>query len=79
MDIAVENKKVNRYFRFMKNWDSKSKRDLIIKLIDSFEDKNENQYDFSACFGAWEDSRNADEIIDDIRSSRINIREIENF
>lgn len=79
MQIDVENKKVNRYFRYMKNWDTKSKRDLIVKLIDSFEDQNKDQHDFSNCFGAWEDSRSANEIIDDIRSNRKNIHEIEDF
>ena len=40
-------------------------------------DKTKDNHDFSSCFGAWEDERSADEIIDDIRNSRINNREIE--
>ena len=79
MGLAFENKKVNSYFRLMKNWDTKSKKDLIIKLTQSINDKTEDNHDFSSCFGAWVDERSADEIIDDIRNSRINNREIEDF
>lgn len=71
--------KVNFYFRFMKNWDTESKKDLIIKLTKSIDEKIENKHDFSSCFGAWEDNRDADEIIDDLRNSRANTQEIENF
>ena len=79
MSLAFENKKVNSYFRLMKNWDTESKKDLIIKLTKSINDKIEDKHDFSSCFGAWDDERSADEITDDIRNSRVNNREIENF
>ena len=79
MNLAFENKKVNSYFRLMKNWDTESKKDLIIKLTKSINDKTKDKHDFSSCFGAWEDERSADEIIDDIRNSRVNNREIEDF
>ena len=79
MSLAFENKKVNSYFRLMKNWDTESKKDLIIKLTKSINDKTEDKRDFSSCFGAWDDERNADEIIADIRNSRVNNREIEDF
>lgn len=79
MSLAFKNKKVNFYFRFMKNWDTESKKDLIIKLTKSIDEKIENKHDFSSCFGAWEDNRDADEIIDDLRNSRANTQEIENF
>jgi len=79
MSLAFENKKVNSYFRLMKNWDTESKKDLIIKLTKSINDKTGDKHDFSSCFGAWDDERSADEIIDDIRNSRVNNREIEDF
>lgn len=79
MDIGTSNKKVNSYFRFMKNWDNKSKRDLIIKLAESIDYDSIKKNDFSACFGAWVDTRTADEIINDLYSDRVNNNEIEEF
>jgi len=79
MRLAFEKNNVNRYFRLMKNWDTESKKDLIIKLTKSINDKTEDSHDFSSCFDAWEDERSAHEIIDDIRNSRVNNRDIEDF
>ena len=79
MSLAFENKKVKIYFRLMKNWDIKSKKDLIRKLSRSITETAEDKHDFSACFGAWDDVRSADEIIKDIRDSKVNNREIEDF
>ncbi|MCD4818430.1 MAG: hypothetical protein K8S23_07040 [Candidatus Cloacimonetes bacterium] len=79
MDVAIENRKVSSFFRFLKNWDNELKKDLIIKLTKSISVQAMNEYDFSKCFGAWEDERTADEIIKDIYSSRINSNQIEEF
>ncbi len=79
MSLAFKDKKVNSYFRLMKNWDIESKKDLIIKLTQSINDKTEDKRDFSSCFGAWVDERSADEIIDDIRNSRENNRELDDL
>jgi len=35
--------------------------------------------DISSCFGAWEDNRSAEEIINEIRAGRVNVKEIEGF
>lgn len=72
MNVAIKNKRVNSFFRLLKNWDNESKKDLIVKLTQSINDKTETKNDFSSCFGAWEDSRSADEIINDIRADRVN-------
>ena len=78
--ITELNKKIiESYFQIMRNWDNESKKDLIIKLTQSIDREQKNDRDFSACFGAWEDSRSAEEIINEIRSSRVNNREIEDF
>jgi len=79
MSLAFEKNKVNSYFRLIKNWDTESKKDLIIKLTKSINTNSDDKYDFSACFGAWDDERSADEIITDIRNSRVNYRDIEEF
>ncbi len=79
MNTNTANKKVNSYFRFMKNWDNESKKDLIIKLTESIGKESKQKYDFSSCFGAWKDDRSAEEIIEDLRNDRVNNREIEEF
>jgi len=79
MDISIENKKVANYFKFIKNWDVASKKDLISKLSNSIKSRPNDEFDFSSSFGAWEDERTADEIIEDIYSSRVNKTETESF
>lgn len=79
MNTAVNNKMVDSYFRYMRNWDTDTKKDIIIKLTSSIDSKINNKFDFSSCFGAWVDSRNADDIIRELRTDRVNNREIEEF
>lgn len=43
---------------------------LIIKLTESLEVKEE-KVDLNTLFGAWEDNKDSDEIIKEIRESRI--------
>jgi hypothetical protein len=71
-------KLADNYFRFLKNLDTESKKRLIIRLTESIEIREEPGK-LDILFGAWKDSRNADEIIEDIRKSRVNIREIEDL
>ncbi|HAQ21005.1 MAG TPA: hypothetical protein DCR40_17490 [Prolixibacteraceae bacterium] len=63
----------------MRNWDNETKKDMIFKLTKSIEEKPKDKFDFSSCFGAWDDVRSADEIIDELRAERINKKEIEEF
>ena len=79
MSIVKEKRIANSYFRFMKNWDNETKKDLIFRLSASIDDKSKNGSDFSLCFGAWDDERSADEIINEIHSDRTNTKEIEEF
>jgi len=79
MNIIVTNRIVENYFRFMRNWDSEIKKSLIKKLTASIGAKSKDKFNFSSCFGAWEDSRNADDIINELRTDRVNNKEIEDF
>ena len=78
MQTNIENKLVESYFELMKNWDNETKKKLMIKLMRSI-DSNDKKSDFSSCFGAWEDTRTANEIIQDIRANRVNSKEIEDL
>ena len=79
MNTATSNRMVNNYFRYMQNWDVDTEKNLIVKLTDSINSKPEEKSDFSSCFGAWADSRSADEIINELRADRVNRNEIEEF
>lgn len=77
MSISVPISTVESYFSLMQSWDADSKKNLIIRLVESLEPKS--PCDFSACFGAWQDDRDADEIVREIYESRQNSTEIEDF
>lgn len=69
--IAVTNRTLDKYFGFLRKLDNNSKKRLIIKLTESIETKEENQFDLKTIYGAWDDSRDSDEIIKSIRDSRV--------
>ena len=79
MNSVIENRIVESYFKLMKNWDNETKKKLMIKLTQSMDAKDNKKRVFSSCFGAWEDTRTADEIIQDIRADRVNSKEIEDL
>ena len=66
----------------VKDLSQDAKRDLINKLTHSLDnlDQDPNSKDsWKELFGAWESEQSAEEIIDDIRSSRQSSRKIEEF
>lgn len=79
MSIALTNKTIDKYFGFLLRLDNISKKKLIIKLTESIETKKESKFNLREIYGAWEDSRDSDEIIKEIRGSRINYRNIADF
>jgi len=70
MNTVLNNNLIESYFKLL---DTASKKQLITKLIESIDKPSVDSHDFSVCFGAWDDERNAQEIFDDIRSDRVNI------
>jgi len=79
MNLAVKQRMVNNYFRLMQNWDVDAKQEMITKLNQSLEVNQADRFDFSSCFGAWDDARSAQDIFDDLRADRVNNNEIEEF
>jgi hypothetical protein len=72
MGLSVSNKIAEKYFKFLNMLDNSSKRMIIKKLNDSLNEPAEKTYDLNDVFGKWEDDRTADEIIKEIRDSRLN-------
>jgi hypothetical protein len=79
MSLAISDKTIDKYFGFLRRLDNKSKKRLIIKLTESIEIKDTFHFEISSLYGAWEDSRDSDEIIREIRNSRIEKNNLESF
>lgn len=71
MGLALTNKTIDKYFGFLSRLDNGSKKKLIIKLTESIEEKGKSNVSLKDLSGAWEDSRDSDEIIKEIRNSRV--------
>lgn len=69
-NLTLNNNALEKYFNLLKGLDNISKKKLIIKLAESLEVKVEN-VDLNTLFGAWEDDKDSDEIIKEIRESRV--------
>ena len=79
MSLVLTNNVIDKYFGFLSKLDNVSKKRLIVKLTESIEVKEHTDVELESLYGAWEDSRNPDEIIKEIRSSRIEKRDIIDF
>lgn len=69
-NLSLNNKTLEKYFGMLRGLDNLSKKKLIIKLTESLELKEE-KVDLKTLFGAWEDNKDSDEIIKEIRESRV--------
>ncbi len=80
MSIAITNKTIDKFLSFLIRLDNNSKKKLIIKLTESIEtEKTDSNSSIKEMFGAWQDSKDTDEIIRDIRNSRIDNKNIAEF
>lgn len=77
-NISMNNKVLDKYCRLLSRLDNSAQKRLIIKLTESLE-FDTKQSDLKSLFGAWEDSRDSDEIIKEIRESRVNKRVTDGF
>jgi hypothetical protein len=73
MGLVLTKNTIDKYFGFLSRLDNSSKKRLIIKLTESIEDKEKtkSKINLKDLSGAWEDSRDSDEIIKEIRKSRV--------
>jgi len=77
--LTISNKVLDKYFGYLKNLDNKTKKSLIIKLTKSIETKSKKEFDINKMFGAWNDNKSSDEIISEIKNSRVNKLNTESF
>ena len=71
MGLSLTDKAIDKYFGFLSRLDNGSKKKLIIKLTESIEGKGKSNVRLKDLAGAWIDSRDSDEIIKEIRNSRV--------
>lgn len=72
MGLSVSNKIAEKYFKFLNLLDNSSKKMIIKKLNDSLNEPVEKTFNLNDVFGKWEDDKTTDEIIKEIRDSRVN-------
>jgi hypothetical protein len=77
--LSINNKILDRYFGFLLNLDSSSKKRLINRLSESIQTEKKSATDLRLLFGSWVDEKEADEMINEIRSSRIEKPDITGF
>lgn len=77
--LTVNNKSIDKYFKYLKRLDNGSKKRLIIRLTETLEVEKSSSGDVDSLFGAWEDDRSSDEIIKEIRDSRMESKDPERF
>ncbi len=70
--LTISDKILDKYFGYLKNLDAAAKKHLILKLTRSLETKSSKKPELETLFGAWEDNRGSDEIISEIKNSRVN-------
>jgi len=71
MSLVLKNTTIDKYFGFLTRLDTITKKRLIVKLTESIEVKEKKHFNLESLYGAWEDSRSSDEIIKDIKNSKI--------
>ena len=78
--IDINTTLIDGYLRLLDNLSPTSKLDLISKLTLSVKtDITDRKKHFHKAFGAWDSKQTAEEIIHDVRDSRISTRQIESF
>lgn len=78
--IEFNSKIVESYFGLLDNLSPSNKLDLIAKLTASVKsDLKPKKSSLQKAFGAFESSKSAEEIIEEIRESRVFNRQIESF
>lgn len=78
--VDINTTLIEGYLRLLDNLSPNNKLDLISKLSLTVKaDLTDKKKSFHKAFGAWESKQSANEIINDIRSSRTFNRKVEKF
>ncbi len=76
----VDTTLIDGYVELLDNLSTNNKLDLIAKLTASVKtDLTKKKSSFKKAFGAFDSKKTAEEIIEEIRNSRVSTRQIESF
>ena len=75
----LELKLVDSYLALLKNMSANMRLELIAKLSSSLKTKEADKKGVDYYNGIWSEEENAEDIIENIRKSRVFNRQIENF
>jgi hypothetical protein len=78
-NLTITNKVLDRYFGYLIRFDNNTKKKLIIKLTNSLELKESKSFDVASLFGAWKGDKSGDEIIEEIKKSRVEPKDIDSI
>ncbi|MDD4969640.1 MAG: hypothetical protein PHT07_09445 [Paludibacter sp.] len=73
--IHLNSKSLNIFFGFLYKMDNSTKKKLIIKLTESIKDTETDKKSIAPLFGSWDDTRDTELIIKEIRDSRTSNRD----
>ena len=76
---AVEQKILNGYLDLIKSLTPAMKLNLIKRLKESMKKSKSDESQIEEAFGSWHSNETAEELIEDIKSSRMTHRQIEEF
>lgn len=76
MSLVLKETTIDKYFSFLTKLDNVTKKRLIVKLTESIEVNEKKYFDLSSLYGSWDDTRSSDEIINDIKNSRMEKKNI---
>lgn len=78
--ITLDNSSLKKYLDLFRSFDLSSRKKLVEGLNETMKEPIDNNIDkITALFGAWEDGRDSDKIVEDIKSARTNNPDIEAF
>lgn len=79
MVLTLSKELLEKYLGILNTFDNSSKRKLIRRLKESLNTSGNKAYDLSKLSGAWEDDKSSDQIIEEIRSARVNTKDVTDF
>ncbi len=79
MNLSSNPYDIEEHLSLLLKLDNETKKKLIVRLTESLEVVHHNETTVAELFGTWEDERSSEEIIEDIRTSRMEKNEFKRF
>jgi len=69
--LEISSKTLEKYFSFLNRLNNNTKKRLINKLTKSLKINSDSTFDLKSLYGAWNDNKDSDTIIQEIKNSRV--------